>query len=440
MSIETNAKTNRLVQLAVTTALATTALTGCTGKVAPTHAYSAEKAETALAKGRGSKAVDYAEAAVLAAPRDAYTRTLLGNAYLKEGRFQSAATTFAEAVELGDTAPRTVISYALAQTGMGDRAGAVETLRRYETALDPADFGLAIALAGRPEEGVHVMGNALRRGQNDAKMRQNLAYAYAMQGNWRAARLMVAEDVSADKVGQRLGEWAAMIAPEQFQVRVANLLGVEIANDPGQPAQLALANHPSVDMMAAEVVEQPSFQEPQSDFAFATELPPVAPQLQAHDSADAALTEASIAPNVGGLRFVSREVSQTVPTRAEKPVTRSKAVTSAPPAAPSRPALASGDYNIQLGSFSSMSEAHNAWKVFQSRYPELADAERIVTKARVNGKIYYRVAAAGFAKTSAASICRTVKGKGGGCIAYASSRPLPGSLGVVNDDVRVAAR
>ena len=87
-----------------------------------------------------------------------------------------------------------------------------------------------------------------------------------------------------------------------------------------------------------------------------------------------------------------------------------------------------------------MSDANEAWKQFQKRYPELGDAERAITKARVNGKIYYRLAAAGFAKASADSMCRTVKGKGGSCIAYASSRPLPGAIDVVAGDMRVAAR
>ncbi|MBL4897159.1 MAG: SPOR domain-containing protein, partial [Erythrobacter sp.] len=183
MSIETKATSKRFVKLAVTTALATTALTGCTGKVAPSHAYSAEHAETALLKGKASKAVEYAEAAVLAAPRDANTRTLLGNAYLEDGRFASAATTFAEAIELGDTAPRTIISYALSQIAIGDQAGALGTLQQFDSMLDPADFGLAVALAGRPDHGVNVLSNALRSGQNTPKVRQNLAYAYALQGN-----------------------------------------------------------------------------------------------------------------------------------------------------------------------------------------------------------------------------------------------------------------
>jgi Flp pilus assembly protein TadD len=435
MSTETKARNKRFVQLAVTTALATTALTACTGKVAPSHAYSADHAEKALIKGKTSKAVQHAEAAVLASPRDAYTRTLLGNAYLEDGRFASATTTFAEAVELGDTAPRTVVSFALAQIAIGDQVGALDTLQRFEAALDPADFGLAISLAGRPDQGVHVLSNALRAGQNTPKVRQNLAYAYALQGNWRAARVMAAEDVPAGEVGDRMAEWAAMIHPEAFTTRVATLLGVQPQVDPGQPQMLALANHPSVDMLAAAEVDEPVAQVPQSDFAFAAELPPVDATAAASDRADASLADAGLASSAGGLRFVSNEVIQDTPAPASKP---------APAHTKQSPAPASlargGDYNVQLGSYFSMSDANEAWKLFQKRYPELGDAERVITKARVNGKIYYRVAAAGFAKASAQSMCRTVKGKGGGCIAYASSRPLPGAIDVIDKEVRVAAR
>ncbi|MBO6766671.1 MAG: SPOR domain-containing protein [Erythrobacter sp.] len=437
MSTETKARNKRFVQLAVTTALATTALTACTGKVAPSHAYSAEHAEKALAKGKASKAVQHAEAAVLANPRDAYTRTLLGNAYLEDGRFASAATTFAEAIELGDTAPRTVISYALAQIAIGDQPGALGTLAEFETALDPADFGLAIALAGHPDRGVHVLSNALRAGQNTAKVRQNLAYAYALTGNWRAARVMAAEDVPAGEVGDRMAEWAAMIRPEAFTRRVASLLGVMPQVDPGQPQMLALSNHPSVDMLAAQEVDElaPVAEAPMTDFALAQELPPVATAPAADDSADAALADASIAPATGSVRFVSNEVVQETPAKAREPVVP-RVAGAATPANRAR----GGDYNVQLGSFFSMSDAHEAWKTFRKRYPELGDAERVITKARVNGKIYYRVAAAGYAKSDAQSMCRSVKGKGGGCIAYASSRPLPGAIDVIRNDVRVAAR
>ena len=54
------------------------------------------------------------------------------------------------------------------------------------------------------------MGNAIRNGENTPKMRQNIAYAYALAGRWREARLMAQQDVPADQVSHRMQEWAEM--------------------------------------------------------------------------------------------------------------------------------------------------------------------------------------------------------------------------------------
>ncbi|MEC7534690.1 MAG: SPOR domain-containing protein, partial [Pseudomonadota bacterium] len=211
--------------------------------------------------------------------------------------------------------------------------------------------------------------------------------------------------------------------------------------DPGQPAMLALANHPSVDMLAAQEVGEldPLTDEPQTDFAFAEELAPVAASEGTVDDSDVALADAGFASAQGAIRYVSSEVVQKTPARTHQPVAPRIAGTAVPQRVAANTG-ASGDYNVQLGSYFSMSDANEAWKQFQKRYPEMGDAERVITKARVNGKIYYRVAAAGFAKSSAQTLCRSVKGKGGGCIAYASSRPLPGAIDVVDTGMRVAAR
>ena len=437
-------RNSTFIRLAVTTALASTALAGCSGKIAPSFAESSDKAEVALAKGKADKAVTHAEAAVLASPRDAYARTLLGNAYLEAGRFASAAQSFEDAIALGDTSPRTTISLSLALTGMGDRAKAIHVLERQEDAIDPADFGLAIALAGQPQRGVHVLSNTLRAGNNTAKVRQNLAYAYAMSGQWREARIMVAEDVPADQVGERMAEWGAIARPEQYRVRVASLLKTQIVNDPGQPAMLALNNNPSVEMLASENVEAAD-----TDFAYAEELPasPTAPVETApierivfdveDDGEDepkpvivASLPDepaSKPAPSVAAAFAEAPAAKEPAPVKAKAPA-------SAP-----RLSLATGDYNIQLGSYFSEADAEEGWAKFQKMYPELADAQRVISKARVNGKLYYRVAAVGFAKDSARAMCSSVKGKGGDCIAYAQNNPLPGAL-LDNGNVRVAAR
>jgi hypothetical protein len=200
---------------------------------------------------------------------------------------------------------------------------------------------------------------------------------------------------------------------------------------------LALANHPSVDMLAHQDVGEPApaVEASPSDFAMGAELPPVLAARGLDDTGDAALTDAGFASSTGSMRFVSNEVVQDTPV-APRSTVAPRVAGQAAPASLAR----GGDYNVQLGSFFSMSDAHEAWKTFQKRYPELGDAERVITKARVNGKIYYRVAASGFAKSDAQSMCRSVKGKGGGCIAYASARPLPGAIDVVSNDIRVAAR
>ena len=445
-------RTARMVGLTLTTALASATLGGCTAKEAPPASVSAVKAESALAKGKSDKAVSFAESAVLASPRDAELRALLGAAYIEAGRFESAATTLAEARQLGDGSQRTILSLALAQIASGHQDAALRTLNAHETDLDPADFGLAIALAGEPKRGVLVLANQLRFGESSAKVRQNLAYAYALQGDWRAARLMAAEDVPADKIGERMAHWAQMTNPLYFRHRVADLLGVDMVQDSGQPARLALANHPSVDQLAAENAPSATLAKsdvaPQPAFAANGELPPVSGQAVA---AARPVSAPATAPKALVAAVASRTVAQAFAepkasaarVAAPKPArsTASVAPASRAETAPSAPAKTfvaqSGDYRVQLGSYFSMSDAQQAWKIFQQRHPELAGAEKVITKAKVKGKIYYRVAASGYAETSARSLCSLVKKGGGGCIAYAANNPLPGTI---ETNVRMAAR
>ena len=49
-----------------------------------------------------------------------------------------------------------------------------------------------------------------------------------------------------------------------------------------------------------------------------------------------------------------------------------------------------------------------------------------ITQATVNGKRFWRVAAAGLDGRGASGLCSAVKTRGGVCFAYAASRTLPG--------------
>ncbi len=246
-------KSTRMIGLAVTTAMAGVLLSGCAASVAPRADVSVMEAQEAMAQGRHERAIDHAEAAVLAEPRNASYRAVLGQSYLDAGRFASAETSFNDAMALGDNSPRTALSLALALTAQAKYSEAAALLNDWEGQIATADLGLALALAGQPQRGIHLMTNGIRGGENTVKMRQNLAYAYALAGRWRDARIMVSQDVPADQVGERMARWGEMVHPAAYQHRVAGLLGVPAgARDNGQPVQLALANHPAVEQLAAE--------------------------------------------------------------------------------------------------------------------------------------------------------------------------------------------
>lgn len=431
------------IALAVSTALAGLALAGCTTSAAPKADMSFASAQNALGKGQVDKAIAHAEAAVLAEPRNPGYRALLGASYMEAGRFQSAATSFGDALDLGDENPRTVLSFALAKIALGEGRSASAVLDEYANLIDPADLGLALALAGEPERGVHVLVNAVRASdQVSPKLRQNLAYTYALAGNWRAARVMAAEDVPADQLDQRITQWAAMSAPEQFRQRVASLLDVTPQMDAGQPQRLALANFPSDAMMFAEAATQaPTEMVAEAPTpALAAEPTPVATFAQAFESAPVARPASRIS-------YVSKPVVQQLPARAERAAPRSAprmaaassqrrmAATAAP--APVASDKSAASHLVQLGSYSSKVEAERGWTVLKAKFPELKDHNLVITEAVVNGRNFWRVAAEGFGPKSAQSLCSSVKSAGRGCFAYAASSP---PAGAVKRDVRMASR
>jgi Flp pilus assembly protein TadD len=432
---------NRMLGLVVTSALTGVLLSGCASSGAEPASISANRAEGALATGNADKAIRHAEAAVLADPRNATYRSTLGAAYLNAGRFASATTTFRDAMQLGDNSPRTVLSLSLALTGEGKFAGAAALLGEHEGQIAAADVGLAFALAGQPGRGIDLMSNAIRGGENTAKMRQNLAFAYALAGRWREARLMTEQDLAGEQVSDRIEQWAMLAHPDAWQQRVASLLGVPAGvSDAGQPAQLALVNNPSIEQLAAEaaapadvtvpaVAELPALAAAEAPARPVELAPPTAEpaRQETFQAAFAAPAPSLIVPQDAS-RFAAAPVVRPAPVRE---------VAARAPAANRVAQQADGTHLVQLGSFTSEQGARRAWNIYQSRYPELAGHRMVISEAVVNGKHYWRVSAAGFGRSSAAAMCGRVKSSGQGCFAYTEGRPLPGA---VDKGTRLARR
>jgi len=405
----------KALSFALCGALAAAMLAG-TASAGKSSGDDGKAARAALARGKVDRAIELAERAVAADPRNAATRLVLAQAYLKAGRFDSASATFNDALDLGDNSARTALSLALSNVAAGRSREAVAILDDWRSSVPASDLGLAYALAGETGRGVAILSDKLRSGENSPKLRQNLAYAYALDGRWSEARAMMAMDVPAGELDQRLSLWAASARPEDYQRRVATLLSVPVVADGGQPAQLALNSQPAPEQAAAEAVPAQDFQAAPVADAAPADAPFGGAQSSPSPQFSQAFSASSAAP---------APVVQPVPRFSASAVKQVRAVPVRADGSPVRQRATGGTHLVQLGSFSSEQAARRAWGIFTRRNPELRNFRMTITPVVVHGRNFWRVAAAGLGNGSARSLCSTVKGRGGDCFAYAAINPPP---------------
>ncbi|MFA7585661.1 MAG: tetratricopeptide repeat protein [Novosphingobium sp.] len=383
------------------------------------RAVSPAQVQKALAKGAVEDAIALGESGVAASPRDANARLALAQAYLKAGRFESAATTFSDAMDLGDVSGRTALALALSTVAAGRADEAVAILNDWRESIPASDLGLAFALAGEGARGVAVLSDAMRNGQNSPKLRQNLAYAYALDGRWSEARVVAMQDVPANLLEQRMTEWAGLAQPERHQQRVAALLDVPVRADSGQPARLALSVPAESLQFASESAAVPALSTAQAPAVANAELP-------ALTMPGATPTAPAPVPTATTQAFASAFADAPAKRVAAQPVAnRSAARPVARPVASSvvRGQGAGGSHLVQLGSFASEQGARRGWGIFAQRNPELKSYRMTITPVTVNGRAFWRVAAAGLNPAGARGLCSTVRTRGGSCFAYAATNP-----------------
>jgi Flp pilus assembly protein TadD len=376
-----------------------------------------ESIDAELAKGDAAHGIALGEAAVAADPRNGTLRAALGRAYLKDGRFQSAVAALTDAMALGETGSRTLLTLALADVGSGHDRDAVAVLDQGRGTIPAADLGLALALAGEAGRGTTIMGDAVRAGDKSDKLRANLAYAYALDGRWAEARNLLAMDLPADQVDGRLTEWAQLAKPEGSRDRVAALLGVGVKADGGMPTQLALGPTPFGQQQVQTAAADPM---PATALAAATavELPPLAAPdvpVQAAPEPVAAPTFTPIAPKGGDakLALAPRHPRAHV---AAKPIEPAPANMSEKTEAVTAKS-ASGSHLVQLGAFISQKNAEHAKQQFLARDRELRGHEVTIAQAMVNGRKFWRVSVAGYNAGAASQTCQSIQKKGGACFA-----------------------
>lgn len=400
------------------------------GATAGTHAggtpeASAKRASKALAKGDLS-AVTLAEAAVAGAPKRVEYRMLLGQSYLKAGRFQSARDAFADALTLQPDNGRAALNLALTQIATGDWGRARQTLDANTAIIPASDRGLAVALAGDPAGAVQLLMAAAREPGADAKVRQNLGLALALAGQWPLARTVAATDMSPADVDRRMMEWAAFAQPVSASDQVAALLGVRAAADSGQPVMLAL-NAPVA--VAPVAVVAP----PVPVVAVAAPAPVAGPEPVAvvEPVAPVAVEASPLAVAIkSGVTFGPRlEVVQTLPTpmlRANGPMKvalapvklatfKAAAAAVRTPVAARVPDTKPGEWVVQLGAFESAAVARDAWGRISRRHAGFSGQQPRGVAIRTDAGDFYRLSVGGYDRASADGICRRVRARGGAC-------------------------
>lgn len=420
-----------------------------------TAVKSASLARTALEAGKTSKAVGLAEAAVAASPRDGAYRALLGQAYLSDGRFASAAAALTEAMELGVTDTNTVLALTLAHIAQNRTSDALALLNAHRDTLPAPDTGLALALAGDVESAIYVLTEAARVEGASARTRQNLALAYALSGRWAQARILASQDLSLAKLEGRMAEWSALANEENSAVRVASLIGVKAQADAGMPVRLALANFADTQMAAADAPMELASADPAPVDAFApappaldasairaVELP--MPQRDANGVVPVTELPAPAAPVILAettpYRAAPRVAGEAAKPAAVREEARALAATFAPQVAAFDSKKPSG-WAVQLGAYDTLGIAKEKWGTLKRGNTLLASFPASSHSATVKGKTFYRLTVNGLkTRADAEKLCGQLRAKGQSCF----TRQMAGNESIQwaakGTPVRVASR
>jgi Flp pilus assembly protein TadD len=407
------------------------------GKVDKTNIGVATRALMALNANDYATAVKLAERAVESSPNDAGFRGLLGNAYFSSGRFASAESAYRDSLALINNQPQVILRLALIEIAQGKNAEALQFLASARSLLDPADYGLALALAGQPQEAVDVLEPAARQVGADARVRQNLALSYALIGDWDSARTIAAQDLSANLVDARIQQWMLFAKPAAASDQVAALTGFKpVTGDPGQPIRLALRKVDTRTAEAAPAVEQPpvaqveeTVPQPVAEQAqapqFAAVVAPAAPEpASVVIAAAAAASPEAPAAYAAMAAFAQRaQLRKQAKAAAQRPPVRRASLP--------RP-IGNSTSVVQLGAYGSPQRVAAAWNAAARRYSVLRSYSPVSARFDSPKGLVYRLSVRGFGNPGQAKdMCVNLRRAGGSCFVRTVAGDVP---------VRIASR
>lgn len=382
----------------------------------------ADVARDAIAARKGEKAVAAAEKAVALAPNNADYRMVLGQAYLVAGRFASAEAAFRDSLTLSPAQPRATFNLALAQIGQGRAQAAQETLGAAKGDVPDSDLGLALALAGERAQGIALLTDLVTSGKSDARTRQNLALALALDGRWREARGVAMQDTPPDRINDQIAGWADLARPGQAGRQVATMLGTQPAlADPGMPTRLALA--------------APTAAAPVALALAAPETPAAPPPATPAPVRTVALALDTPAPEPVAVPAMLAAPAEPVPSQAiaPAPLVRTVAARAAPAPksrsvapGPELMAVREGGFVVQLGAFARAGAIDVAWARAAKLTPNVVRFTPVKGSTSLSGATLVRISVGGFkTRADAAAFCTRLKAQGQACFVRGLGNDAP---------------
>lgn len=248
--------------------------------------------------GRGRSVADFMPGASNpAAPAAAVSDSAAAMKALASGRFAEAAALNAALLANNPDNRQAQLGYALAQLGLGQADHAATRLRALaEDGTPDPDVGLALALAGQPQDGIAILQEAAGRPDANQRVRQNLALALALADSWSESRSLIEREAGQARAVRQLTQWAVLAALPP-QDRLASFLGVVPVRD-----ATLLAQHvePPLFMAAGKAAAQPEDMVAQAEHESDAAPEPAVTLASAEASTDVPQTNAQAAPAANG--------------------------------------------------------------------------------------------------------------------------------------------
>lgn len=200
------------------------------------------------------------------------TYHLLGKIYLSSGRFSQALNNFSAALTLNPVNANIRSGQAITMAALGDVAGA---LASFGTASDPlilSNKALILAASDNPDAAVTILEALVRSDQATARVRQNLALSYLLQGEEAKAYQMARLDLDAVTLDDTFAFYRSLKSlPAERRMRALVTGTVQPDTTPQEEANLKLTESSLKQAASKRVVDEPET-EPAQDIATETTI------------------------------------------------------------------------------------------------------------------------------------------------------------------------